>query len=46
MNDWLPIIGVLIAVLVVWKLFKGVIKLVVIVALLAFAAWFLFGNAA
>ena len=46
MNDWLPIIGVLVAVFVAWKLLKGVIKLAVVAALLAFAAWFLFGNAA
>ncbi len=42
--DWLPIIGVLVAAFVAWKLLKGVIKLAVIGLLIAGGAWFLFGG--
>ena len=39
MNDWLPLIGVLVAVFIAWKLLKGVIKLGAIALLIAFAAY-------
>jgi len=45
MNDWLPIIGVLVAVFIAWKLLKGVIKIGVIIALIAFAAYWISGVA-
>lgn len=43
MSDWLPLIGVLVAVFIAWKLLKGVIKLGVIVLLIAFAAYWMVG---
>jgi hypothetical protein len=42
--DWLPLIGVLMAVFFAWKLLKGVIKLAVIGLLIAGAAWFFLGG--
>ena len=45
MNDWLPIVGVLVAVFIAWKLLKGVIKVGVIVLLIAFAAYWVLGIA-
>lgn len=42
--EFLPLIGVLVAAFIAWKLLKGVIKLVVIGLLVAGAAWFLLGG--
>ena len=42
--DFLPLIGVLVAVFIAWKLLKGVIKLAVIGLLLLGGAWFLLGG--
>jgi positive regulator of sigma E activity len=42
--EFLPLIGILIAAFVAWKLFKGVIKLAVIGLLIAGAAWFFLGG--
>ncbi len=44
--DWLPIIGVLVAAFIAWKLLKGVIKLAVIGLLILGGAWFLLGGLA
>jgi hypothetical protein len=44
--EWLPIIGVLVAAFVAWKLLTGIIKLVVIGVLIAGGAWFLLGGIA
>ena len=43
--DWLPLIGVLVAAFVAWKLLKGLIKLAVIGLLILGGAWFLLGGA-
>ena len=42
--DWLPIIGVLVAAFVAWKLLTGIIKLAVIGLLIAGGAWFFLGG--
>jgi hypothetical protein len=42
--EYLPLIGVLIAAFVAWKLLTGIIKLAVIGLLIAGAAWFLLGG--
>lgn len=42
--DWLPLIGVLVAAFIAWKLLKGVIKLAVIGLLILGGAWFLLGG--
>ncbi len=42
--EFLPLIGILIAAFVAWKLLKGVIKLAVIGLLIAGAAWFFLGG--
>ena len=44
--EFLPLIGVLVAVFVAWKLLTGVIKLAVIGSLITGAAWFLLGGIA
>ena len=44
--EFLPLIGILIAAFVAWKLLKGVIKLAVIGLLVAGGAWFLLGGMA
>ncbi len=44
--EWLPIIGVLVAAFVAWKLLKGVIKLAVIGLLILGGAWFVLGGIA
>jgi hypothetical protein len=46
MTTWLPIIGVLVAAFVAWKLLTGIIKLAVIALLIAGGAWFLLGGIA
>jgi len=42
--EYLPLIGLLIAAFVAWKLLTGIIKLAVIGLLIAGAAWFLLGG--
>ncbi|MES2781510.1 MAG: hypothetical protein V4657_01820 [Pseudomonadota bacterium] len=42
--EYLPLIGVLIAAFVAWKLLTGIIKLAVIGLLIAGAAWFFLGG--
>jgi hypothetical protein len=42
--EFLPLIGVLVAALVAWKLLKGMFKLAVIGLLIAGGAWFLLGG--
>ena len=44
--EFLPLIGVLVAVFIAWKLLKGVIKLAVIGLLILGGAWFLLGGIA
>ncbi|MFM9899076.1 hypothetical protein [Sphingorhabdus sp.] len=42
--EYLPLIGVLVAAFVAWRLLKGIIKLAVIGLLIAGAAWFFLGG--
>ncbi len=42
--EFLPLIGILIAAFVAWKLLTGIIKLGVIGLLIAGAAWLLLGG--
>ena len=42
--EFLPLIGVLIAAFVAWKLLTGIIKLAAIGLLIAGAAWFFLGG--
>ena len=42
--EFLPLIGVLVAAFVAWRLLKGIIKLAVIGLLIAGAVWFLLGG--
>lgn len=42
--EFLPLIGVLVAAFIAWKLLKGVIKLAVIGLLILGGAWFLLGG--
>mgnify|MGYP001244317546 CR=1 FL=1 len=42
--DFIPLIGVLIAAFIAWKLLKGVVKLAVIGLLIAGAAWLFLGG--
>ena len=42
--DFIPLIGILIAAFIEWKLLKGIIKLAVIGLLIAGAAWFFLGG--
>ena len=42
--EFLPLIGILIAAFVAWKLLKGFVKLAVIGLLVAGAAWFFLGD--
>jgi hypothetical protein len=44
--EFLPLIGILIAAFVAWKLLTGIIKLAVIGLLIAAGAWFLLGGLA
>ena len=44
MAEWFPIIGVLVAAFVAWKLLTGIIKLAVIGLLILGGAWFLLGG--
>ena len=43
MEFW-PVIGVLVAAFIAWKLLKGVIKLAVIGLLILGGAWFMLGG--
>jgi hypothetical protein len=42
--EWLPLIGVLVAAFVAWKLLTGIIKLAVIGLIIAGGAWFMLGG--
>ena len=44
--DWLTIILALVAIVVAWKVFKGVVKTVALVVILIAAAIFVFGGLA
>ena len=44
--EWLPIIGVLVALFIAWKMLTGIIKLAVIGLLIAGGAWILLGGSA
>jgi hypothetical protein len=44
--EFLPLIGILIAAFIAWKLLTGIIKLAVIGLLIAGGAWFLLGGIA
>ena len=41
--DWLTIILALIAVVIAWKVFKGIVKTIALVVILVAAALFVFG---
>ncbi|QZD95349.1 hypothetical protein [Qipengyuania gelatinilytica] len=42
--DWLTIILALIAVVIAWKVFKGIVKTIALVVILVAAALFVFGG--
>ena len=42
--DWLTIILALVAIVVAWKVFKGVVKTIALVVILIAAAIFVFGG--
>jgi hypothetical protein len=42
--EWLPLVGVLVAAFVAWKLLTGIIKLAVIGLIIAGGAWFMLGG--
>ena len=44
--DWLTIILALVAIVVAWKVFKGVVKTIALVVILIAAAIFVFGGVA
>lgn len=44
--EFLPLIGILIAAFVAWKLLAGIIKLAAIGLLIAGGAWFVLGGLA
>jgi hypothetical protein len=44
--DWLPLIGVLVAGFIAWKLLTGIIKFAIIGLLILGGAWFLMGGLA
>ncbi|MBX7515329.1 MULTISPECIES: hypothetical protein [Qipengyuania] len=44
--DWLTIILALVAIVVAWKVFKGVVKTIALVVILIAAAIFVFGGLA
>ena len=44
--DWLTIILALVAIVVAWKVFKGVVKTIALVVVLIAAAIFVFGGVA
>jgi hypothetical protein len=44
--EYLPLIGILVAAFIAWKLLAGIIKLAVIGLLIAGGAWFLLGGIA
>jgi hypothetical protein len=44
--EFLPLIGILVAAFIAWKLLTGIIKLAVIGLLIVGGAWFLLGGVA
>ena len=44
MNLIIPLVVALVGVVIAWKLLKGLIKTVVLVAILALCAWWVFGS--
>lgn len=44
--EFLPLIGILVAAFIAWKLLTGIIKLAAIGLLIAGGAWFLLGGIA
>ena len=42
--DWLTILVALVLIVVAWKVFKGIVKTVALVVILAAAAIFVFGG--
>lgn len=44
--DWLTIFLALVAIVVAWKVFKGVVKTIALVVILIAAAIFVFGGVA
>ena len=44
--DWLTILLALVAIVVAWKVFKGVVKTIALVVILIAAAIFVFGGLA
>ena len=40
----IPLVVALVGVVIAWKLLKGLIKTVVLVAILALCAWWVFGS--
>jgi len=42
--EFLPLVGVLVAAFVAWKLLTGIIKLAVIGLIIAGGAWFMLGG--
>ena len=42
--DWLPLVIGLIAIIVAWKVLKGIVKTIALVVILAVAALFVFGG--
>ena len=45
MENWLPLIIGLIAIVIAWKVLKGIVKTIALVAILAVAALVVFGGA-
>ena len=45
MDNWLPLIIGLIAIVVAWKVLKGIVKTIALVVILAVAALVVFGGA-
>ena len=45
MENWLPLIIGLIAIVVAWKVLKGIVKTIALVVILAVAALVVFGGA-
>jgi hypothetical protein len=44
--EYLPLIGILVAAFIAWKLLAGIIKLAVIGLLIAGGVWFMLGGIA
>ncbi len=41
-----PVVVALVLIVIAWKVFKGLVKTVVLVGILALAAWYVFGSGA